>query len=94
MNALQAFVTREYLAVVSEHGPGGVLSDYILEHSSDVAGMGLRENVARYAQTRAQAHGAHYWKSCDYNLNSASHCMVLSKDFKAHQGQRNAYGPI
>ena len=47
MHALQAFVTREHLAVVTEHGPGGVLSDYILEHSSDVAGMGLQESVAR-----------------------------------------------
>lgn len=46
-HALQAFVTREHLAVVTEHGPGGVLSDYILEHSSDVAGVGLREDVAR-----------------------------------------------
>ena len=54
-NLLQAFVTKEYLAVVSEHGPGGILSDYILEHSSDVAGMGLRENVARYARTLAAA---------------------------------------
>lgn len=40
-------MTQDHLAVVTEHGPSGVLSDYILEHSPDVAGVGIREEVAR-----------------------------------------------
>ena len=45
--SLQAFITREHLAVVTEHGPGGVLSDYMQEHSSGMPGIGIREEVAR-----------------------------------------------
>lgn len=47
--SVQAFITREHLAVVTEHGPGGVLSDYMREHSSGMPGIGIREEVARCA---------------------------------------------
>ena len=42
-------MTKEFLAVVTEHGEGGLLSEYIPGHSAEAAGVGIREEVARCA---------------------------------------------
>ena len=42
-------MTKEFLAVVTEHGEGGLLSEYIDGHSSEAPGGGIREEVARWA---------------------------------------------
>ena len=48
-------MTKEFLAVVTEHGPGGLLSDYLQEHSSEIPGVGIREEVARCADAATSA---------------------------------------
>lgn len=45
----QAFLTNQYLALVMEHMPGGNLLDYITCNSPDVPGVGLHEEIARWA---------------------------------------------
>ena len=47
--AVQAFVTKDFLAVVTEHGEGGLLSEYLHGHSSEAPGVGIKEEVARCA---------------------------------------------